>query len=79
MTQKLIFFSTVGPDHNDGAWFPFGQARRAAAAGLEVEIFLAGPATGLLREAVRSRLEGRPRDSLGAVLDAKVPIQYSPG
>jgi len=79
MAQKLIFFSTVGPDHNDGAWFPFGQARRAAEAGLEVEVFLAGPATGLLRESVRARLEGRPKDSLRAALDAKVPIQYSPG
>ncbi len=79
MAQKLIFFSTVGPDHNDGAWFPFGQARRAAEAGLDVEVFLAGPATGLLRESVRTALEGRPKDSLQAVLDAKVPIQYSPG
>ncbi len=79
MARKLIFFSTVGPDHNDGAWFPFGQARRAAEAGLEVEVFLAGPATGLLREAARTRLEGRPKDSLRAVLDTKVPIQYSPG
>lgn len=78
MAQKLIFFSTVGPDH-DGAWFPFGQARRAAEAGLEVEVFLAGSATGLLREPVRNRLEGRSKDSLQAVLDAKVPIQYSPG
>lgn len=79
MAQKLIFFSTVGPDHNDGAWFPFSQARRASDAGLDVEIFLAGPATGLLRAATRSGLTGRPSDSLQAVTDAKVPIQYSPG
>ncbi len=79
MAQKLIFFSTVGPDHNDGAWFPFGQARRAAEAGLDVEVFLAGPATGLLRESVRTGLEGRPKDSLQAVLDAKVPIHFAPG
>ena len=79
MAQKLIFFSTVGPDHNDGAWFPFNQARRASEAGLEVEIFLAGPATGLLREASRSGLVGRAKESLQAITDAKVPIQYSPG
>ena len=79
MAQKLIFFSTVGPDHNDGAWFPFNQARRASDAGLEVEIFLAGPATGLLRSATRTGLTGRPKDSLEAVSEAKVPIQYSPG
>jgi len=79
MARKLIFFSTVGPDHNDGAWFPFSQARRASDAGLDVEIFLAGPATGLLRSAVRSGLEGRPKDSLQAVTDAKVPIRVSPG
>ncbi len=78
MAQKLIFFSTVGPDQ-DNAWFPFAQARRAAEAGLEVEIFLAGPATGLLREATRNRLKGRPKDSLRAVLDAEVPIRYAPG
>ena len=79
MAQKLIFFSTVGPDHNDGAWFPFSQARRAADAGLDVEIFLAGPATGLLRSATRKGLTGRPQDSLEAVAKAKVPIQFSPG
>ncbi len=79
MAQKLIFFSTVGPDHNDGAWFPFNQARRAADAGLDVEIFLAGPATGLLRAATRTGLAGRPKDSLQAVTEAKVPIQFSPG
>lgn len=79
MARKLIFFSNVGPDHNDGAWFPFGQARRASDAGLECEIFLSGPATGLLCSAVRTGLEGRPKDSLDAVLAAKVPIQYSPG
>lgn len=79
MAEKLIFFSTVGPDHNDGAWFPFSQARRASEAGLEVEIFLAGPATGLLRSATRAGLEGRPKDSLEAVIEAKVPIRVSPG
>ncbi len=79
MAHKLIFFSTVGPDHNDGAWFPFSQARRASAAGLDVEIFLAGPATGLLRSATRAGLTGRPKDSLQAVTDAKVPIRVSPG
>lgn len=79
MANKLIFFSTVGPDHDDGAWFPFNQARRAADAGLEVEIFLAGPATGLLRSATRVGLTGRPKDSLAAIAEAKVPIHFSPG
>ena len=55
------------------------MARRAVQAGLECEIFLAGPATGLLRRHVRDRLEGRPRDNLQAVLDGKVPISVAPG
>jgi predicted peroxiredoxin len=79
VAAKLIFFSTVGPDHDDGAWFPFNQARRAADAGLDVEIFLAGPATGLFRSASRSGLEGRAKDSLAAIGEARVPIQFSPG
>lgn len=78
--RKLIFFSTVGPDHDDKAWFPFVQAFRAAKAGVEdVEIFLAGPATGLLRSSVRSSLEGRFKDALDAVLDSGIPIRYSTG
>lgn len=79
MPSKLVFFSTVGPDHNNGAWFPFGQARRAAGAGLEVEIFLAGPATGLLRAAPRAGVEGAQKESLDAVLEAGIPIRFSKG
>ncbi len=55
------------------------MARRAADASLEVEIVLAGPATGLLRRQVRDRLTGRPQESLKAVLDAGVPIWVAPG
>ena len=48
-------------------------------AGLETEIFLAGPATGLLRKQVRDRIDGRARDNLQAVIDGKVPISVAPG
>lgn len=45
----------------------------------EVEVFLAGPATGLLRGPVRSGLAGRPKDSLDEVLNLRIPIRYSEG
>ena len=76
---KLIFYSTVSPDRDADAWGAFSLARRAAQAGLEAEIFLAGPATGLVRKQVRDRVEGRARASLEAVLQAKVPISVAPG
>ena len=76
---KIIFYSTVSPDRDDEAWGAFSLARRAVQAGLESEIFLAGPATGLLRRQVRERIDGRPRDNLQAVIDGKVPISFSPG
>ncbi|MDP9074528.1 MAG: DsrE family protein [Actinomycetota bacterium] len=77
--RKLILYSTATPDDDDGAWGIFNMARRAADASLEVEIVLAGPATGLLRRQVRDRLTGRPQESLKAVLDAGVPIWVAPG
>ncbi len=77
--RKLIFYSTVGPDRDNSAWQPFTMAKRALDADLDVEIFLAGPATGLLRKAVRDGQEGRPREALQAVIDAKVLIRFSPG
>ena len=76
---KLIFYSTISPDRDDDAWGAFSLARRAVQAGLEAEIFLAGPATGLLRRHVRDRIEGKPRDNLQAVVDGKVPIFFAPG
>lgn len=77
--RKLIFYSTVGPDRDDAAWGPFSLARHALTASLDVEVFLAGPATGLLRREVRERLEGRPAASLRAVIEARVPISVAPG
>lgn len=77
--RKIIFYSTIGPDRNDAAWTPFRLARVAAEADLDVEIFLSGPATGLMRRHVRDGLEGRPQESLKFVLDAGVPIRVSPG
>jgi predicted peroxiredoxin len=76
---KLIFYSTVSPDRDDEAWGAFSLARRAVQAGLEAEIFLAGPATGLLRKHVRDRIEGRPLANLQAVIEGKVPIYVAPG
>jgi len=58
---KIIFCSTVSPDRDDEAWGAFSLAWRAVQAGLEAEIFLAGPATGLPRKHVRDRIEGKPR------------------
>jgi predicted peroxiredoxin len=77
--RKLIFYSTIGPDRDNAAWTPFTMAKRALDASLDAEIFLAGPATGLLRHEVRNRQEGRQRDALEAVIEAKIPISFSPG
>ncbi len=77
--RKLIFYSTIGPDRDNAAWTPFTMAKRALDAGLPCEIFLAGPATGLLRHASRVGQEGRQKEALEAVLGAKVPIHFSPG
>jgi predicted peroxiredoxin len=76
---KMIFYSTVSPDRDDEAWGAFSLARRAVQAGLECEIVLAGPATGLVRRQVRDRIDGRARDNLKAVIDGKVPIFVAPG
>ena len=77
--RKLIFYSTIGPDRDNGAWTPFTFAKRAIDANLEAEIFLAGPATGLLRQASRAGIEGRQKAALDAVVEAKIPIYFSPG
>ena len=77
--RKLIFYSTVGPDRDNAAWTPFTMAKRALDAGLECEIFLAGPATGLLRHASRIGQEGRQKEALETVIEAKIPIHFSPG
>lgn len=77
--RKLIFYSTVGPDRDDAAWTPFTLAKRALDASLEAELFLAGPATGLLRHEVRERLEGRQKEALAAVVRAGARIRFSPG
>ncbi len=76
---KIIFYSTVSPDRDDEAWGAFSLARRAAQAGLECEIFLAGPGTGLIRKAVRDRIDGKPLANLQTVLEHKVPISVAPG
>ena len=77
--RKLIFYSTVGPDRDNNAWQAFTMAKRAIDAGLDCEIFLAGPATGLMRKAVRDGQEGRPLAALQTVIEAKIPIRFSPG
>lgn len=76
---KLVCYSTTGPDHDDAAWGAFSMAARAVSAGLEVEIQLSGPGTGLMREDARGRLEGRTRKRLDTVLSAGVPIWLNPG
>jgi hypothetical protein len=77
--RTLIFYSTVGPDRDNAAWQPFTMAKRALDASLPCEIFLAGPATGLMRKAARDGQEGRQKAALDAVVAAKIPIRFSPG
>jgi predicted peroxiredoxin len=77
--RKIIFYSSTGPDADDGAWRAFRYAERAANADVEAEIVLVGPATGLMRRDARNRLEGKVRDSVDAVLAMDVPIWLSPG
>ncbi|MGH3851853.1 MAG: hypothetical protein ACRDRT_19585, partial [Pseudonocardiaceae bacterium] len=62
LSVKLILFSTIGPDREDSAYTAFSLAHGALGSGLEVEIFLAGAATGLLRHHVRTQLEGRTKE-----------------
>lgn len=78
-TRTLIFYGTAGPDQDDAAWRPFTLARRAVDAGLDCAVMLAGPATGLMREEVLSRIEGRPAEAWKVVADADVPVWLSPG
>lgn len=77
--RKLVFYSTVGPDQDDAAWRAFTMARRAVDAGLECEIVLAGPATGLMRSEARRRLQGRSAESFEKVQAAGVPVFLAPG
>ncbi|MPZ67407.1 MAG: hypothetical protein GEU83_18535 [Pseudonocardiaceae bacterium] len=79
VVRKIIFFSTVSPDEDDRAWTVFTLARRAADAGIDVEVFLAGPATGLVRRQVRDRIEGKPKDALTAIVAGSAPISVAPG
>lgn len=78
-SRKLIFYSTVSPDRDNGAWTAFSLARRAAEASLSAEVFLAGAATGLMRRQVRERIDGGAKESLEAVIDLKIPISVAPG
>jgi hypothetical protein len=57
-SRKLI---DGGPDHDTGAGVALHLAQRAAEASLDAEIFLAGPATGLLDRTVREQLDVGPR------------------
>lgn len=77
--RKIIFYSSTGPDSDDGAWRAFRYAQRAADASVTAEIVLVGPATGLMRRDARDRLEGKVKDSVDAVLAMEVPIWLSPG
>lgn len=77
--RKLVFYSTAGPDRDDAAWRPFVFARRAAERSLDCDIVLAGPATGLMRQDARQRLEGRSLAAYEAVRAVGVPIWLSPG
>lgn len=77
--RKLIFYSTAGPDADNAAWRAIAMAGRAVRKGLDCEVVLAGPATGLMRRDARGRLEGRQLEAFEAVQAAGVPIWLSPG
>lgn len=79
MPRKIIFFSMAGPDNDDSAWMPFSFARHAVEGDLECEVFLAGPASGLMRKQVRDTMAARPLESFTITREAKVPISVSPG
>lgn len=79
LPRKIIFFSMAGPDNDDAAWMPFSFARHAVEGDLECEVFLAGPASGLMRKQVRDTMAARPLESFTIVSAAKVPITISPG
>lgn len=77
--SKIIFYSTIGPDGDDRAWRVFRYAERSIGAGVETEIMLMGPATGLLRADSRQRLEGDTKDTFEAVLAEQIPIWVGTG
>ncbi|HVL97694.1 MAG TPA: hypothetical protein VM324_00160 [Egibacteraceae bacterium] len=77
--RKLIFYSTTGPDADNAAWRAFTMAAGAVKHGLDCEVVLAGPATGIMRRDARSRIQGRQREAFETVQAARVPIYLSPG
>lgn len=77
--RKLIFYSTAGPDSDTAAWRVITMAGRAVKKGLDCEVVLAGPATGIMRRDARDRLEGRELEAFRAIKEAGVPIWLSPG
>lgn len=77
--RTLIFYSTTGPDSDAAAWRPFNFASRAIRAGLDCEIVLAGPGTGLMRRDARNRLEGSALEAYEHVVSAGVPVWLAPG
>lgn len=77
--RKVIFFSTLSPDLDDGAWPAFSYANIAFEAGVKAEIVLAGPGTGLMRRQVRDRLSESSRTTLEKTLASGIPIWITPG
>lgn len=76
--RKLIFYSNISPAHTHRAWTAFWFADHALAEGLEVEIFLAGAGTEIMRHDVLAGADEWSR-SMVAKLAPLVPISLAPG
>jgi predicted peroxiredoxin len=75
---KILYFGTAGSDDPTRAGFPFNFAMGALDAGHQPEIFLAGEATYLMKEAVIGAVQPVAMPALKEMLDEvvaqKVPI-----
>ena len=71
MSRLLVHLST-GPEHPTRAALAFLVARSAQQQGHEVDVFLAGDAVGLLRDATMNAVQGVGTGSLREHFDALV-------
>lgn len=76
--SKLIVYSNISPRHTHRAWTAFWFADHAVGEGLDVEIFLAGPGTEIMRHDVLSNADPWSQ-SMVAKLAPIVRISLAPG
>lgn len=77
-SHKLIFYSNISPVRTHRAWTAFWFAEHALAEGLDVEIFLAGPGTSIMRHDVLAAADDWSQGMV-AKLAPLVPISLAPG